>query len=75
MKTKLFLTAILVAIFSVFSTLFVYSNMLKKTQTDQKNTPIEKTAPVVLTSNRFLKDLWTSLMLLNKLFMQLYTSE
>jgi Do/DeqQ family serine protease len=53
MKTKLFLTAILVAIFSVFSTLFVYSNVgSKKTQTDQKNTPIEKTAPVVLTSNQ-----------------------
>ena len=53
MKTKLFLTAILVAIISVFSTLFVYSNVgSKKTLTDRKNTPIEKTAPVVLTSNQ-----------------------
>jgi Do/DeqQ family serine protease len=53
MKTKLFLTAILVAIFSVLSTLFVYSNVgSKKTLTDQKIAPIEKTAPVVLTSNQ-----------------------
>jgi Do/DeqQ family serine protease len=53
MKTKLFLTAILVAIFSVLSTLFVYSNVgSKKTLTDQKSTPIEKTAPVVMTSNQ-----------------------
>ena len=53
MKTKLFLTAILVAIFSVFSTLFVYSNVSsKKARTDQKITPTETTAPVVLTSNQ-----------------------
>ena len=53
MKTKLFLTVILVAIFSVLSTLFVYSNVgSKKTLTDQKNATIEKTAPVVLTSNQ-----------------------
>ena len=53
MKTKIFLTAFLVAIFSVASTLFVYSHInvsAKQTLTNQNNSPIERTAPVVLTS-------------------------
>ena len=53
MKTKIFLTAFLVAIFSVTSTLFVYSHIIgnsRQTLTNQNNSPIERTAPVVLTS-------------------------
>jgi serine protease Do len=53
MKTKIFLTAFLVAIFSVASTLFVYSRInvsAKQALTNQYSSPIERTAPVVLTS-------------------------
>ena len=53
MKTKVFLTAFLVAIFSVSSTLFVYSHINSNTRqnlTNQKNSQIDRTAPVVLTS-------------------------
>ena len=53
MKTKTFLTAFLVAIFSVSSTLFVYSHIngsAGQTLINQKNSPVERTTPVVLTS-------------------------
>ncbi len=53
MKTKIYLTALLVAVFSVASTLFVYSHITGSSQQmlpNQKNGPIERTAPVVLTS-------------------------
>jgi serine protease Do len=53
MKTKIFLTAFLVAIFGVASTLFVYARInvsTKQTLTNQNSSPIERTAPVVLTS-------------------------
>ena len=53
MKTKKNLTAFLVAIFSVASTLFVYSQInvsSRQTLTNQINSPIERTGPVVLTS-------------------------
>jgi serine protease Do len=53
MKTKIFLTAFLVSIFSVASTLFVYSHInvnSKQTLTNQNNSPSERQAPVVLTS-------------------------
>jgi serine protease Do len=53
MKTKIYLTAILVAIFSVASTLFVYSRLnvsSNQALISQNSGPIEKTAPVVLTS-------------------------
>jgi serine protease Do len=53
MKTRIYLTAFLVAIFSVASTLFVYSHINvspKQTAGIQNNNPIERTAPVVLTS-------------------------
>src|ERR1035437_2163026 len=53
MKTKIFLTAILAAIIGVSSTLFVYSHINASTNqslASRKNGPIERTAPVVLTS-------------------------
>ncbi len=53
MKTKIFLTAFLVSIFSVSSTLFVYSRINsneKQMLVSQKTSPDERTAPVVLTS-------------------------
>src|SRR5664280_2276844 len=53
MKTKKNLTAFLVAIFSVASTLFVYSHInvsSRQTLTNQNYSPIERTDPVVLTS-------------------------
>lgn len=53
MKTKFFLTAFLVSIFSVSSTLFVYSHInvnAKQTLVNQKTSPDERTNPVVLTS-------------------------
>jgi serine protease Do len=53
MKTRIFLTAFLVSVFSVASTLFVYSHInanSKQTLTNQNNRSIERTAPVVLTS-------------------------
>ena len=52
MKTKTFLSTILVSIFSVAITLFVYSHInanANKALISQK-TPVERTAPVVLTS-------------------------
>jgi serine protease Do len=56
MKTKIFLTAFLVAIFSVASTLFVYSRInlsAKQPFTDKNNSTVERTAPVVLTSLQY----------------------
>jgi serine protease Do len=53
MKTKIYLTAFLVAIFSVASTLFVSSHInvsAKQLLTNQNISPAERTAPVVLTS-------------------------
>ncbi len=53
MKTKIFLTAFLVSIFSVSSTLFVYTHINvneKQTLVNQKTSPDERTTPVVLTS-------------------------
>jgi serine protease Do len=55
MKTKIFLTAILVSIFSVSSTLFVYSRINsneKQMLVSQKTSPDERTTPVILTSMR-----------------------
>jgi Do/DeqQ family serine protease len=53
MKTKQILTVFLVAIFSVSSTLFVYSHIdasTKQTLVNQKSSLVERTTPVVLTS-------------------------
>lgn len=53
MKTRIFLTAFLASIFSVASTLFVYSHIdanSRPTLTNQNNSPIERQAPLVLTS-------------------------
>ena len=53
MKTKFFLTAFFIAIFSVASNLFVYSDVnvsTKQTLTAVNNGPVERIAPVVLTS-------------------------
>ena len=53
MKTKTFLTAFLASIFSVASTLFVYTHFYPEANqkvADQNSSPAERTAPVVLTS-------------------------
>lgn len=53
MKTKILLTAFFVAILSVASSLFVYSNInanAKQTLITENNSPIERTSPIVLTS-------------------------
>ncbi len=53
MKTKLYLTALFVAIFSAFGSIFVYSHISHGTNQKlitQTNIPAEKPSPVVLTS-------------------------
>jgi Do/DeqQ family serine protease len=53
MKTKTFLSTFLVSIFSVAITLFVYSHInanANQALISQRNNPVERTAPVVLTS-------------------------
>jgi Do/DeqQ family serine protease len=55
MKTKIFLTIILVAIFSTASTIFVYpriNTIAKQSLNDQKKDPLESTSPVVLTKSQ-----------------------
>jgi Do/DeqQ family serine protease len=59
MKTRIFLTAFLVSILSVISTLFVYSHLnvnSKQTLTSQNSSQFERTAPVVLTSLKAPKE-------------------